>query len=161
INVNSKSKEEKREAYECDITYGTNNEFGCDYLRDNMLLYKEQMVQRPPPCAILDEVDSVLIDESRRPLIISGRAKKTAQTYQHNNDFVATLRQKDDYTYDEKTKGVQLIERGIDKAERFFGGDNLFDLNNVSLIHHINQALKAHVSMHRDTDYVVEEAEVV
>src|SRR5690625_896783 len=161
LTGNAISKEEKREAYEADITYGTNNEFGFDYLRDNMILYKEQMVQRPLPFAIIDEVDSILIDEARTPLIISGSAKKSASMYQQADSFVATLRQEDDFTYDEKTKGVQLIEQGIDKAERFFGVDNLFDLNNVSLIHHINQALKAHVSMHRDTDYVVEEAEVV
>src|SRR5690625_3362143 len=105
LNANSLSKEEKREAYECDITYGTNNEFGFDYLRDNMVLYKEHMVQRPLNYAIIDEVDSILIDEARTPLIISGSARKSASMYQRANAFVNTLNRKTDYTYDEKTKG--------------------------------------------------------
>jgi preprotein translocase subunit SecA len=161
LNTNGLSKEEKREAYECDITYGTNNEFGFDYLRDNMVLYKNQMVQRKLNFAIVDEVDSILIDEARTPLIISGSAKKSASLYQQANSFVITLKQETDYTYDEKTKGVQLTEEGINKAEKFFHIENLFDLNNVSLTHHINQALKAHASMHRDVDYMVQEGEVV
>ncbi|AXI10009.1 preprotein translocase subunit SecA [Oceanobacillus zhaokaii] len=161
LNGNGLSKEEKRDAYNCDITYGTNNEFGFDYLRDNMVLYKNQMVQRPLNFAIIDEVDSILIDEARTPLIISGSAKKSASLYQQANSFVTTLKRDDDYTYDEKTKGVQLTEEGINKAERYFSIENLFDLNHVSLTHHINQALKAHVSMHRDDDYVVEDGEVV
>lgn len=161
LNGNGLSKEEKREAYESDITYGTNNEFGFDYLRDNMVLYKEQMVQRPLNFAIIDEVDSILIDEARTPLIISGSAKKSAAAYQQANGFVTTLKGETDYTYDEKTKGVQLTEEGINKAERYFAIENLFDLDHVSLTHHINQALKAHVSMHLDDDYVVEEDEVV
>ncbi|GIP65212.1 protein translocase subunit SecA 1 [Virgibacillus pantothenticus] len=160
LNGNGLTKEQKREAYYQDITYGTNNEYGFDYLRDNMVLYKEQMVQRPLNYAIIDEVDSILIDEARTPLIISGSAKKSASLYQQANAFVNTLT-KDDYSYDEKTKGVQLTEEGINKAERYFSIENLFDLNHVSLTHHINQALKAHVSMHRDDDYVVEEGEVV
>src|SRR5690625_4086664 len=161
LNGNGLSKEEKREAYECDITYGTNNEFGFDYLRDNMVLYKEQMVQRPLNFAIIDEVDSILIDEARTPLIISGSAQKSISSYQRANSFVKTLKQEGDYTYDVKTKGVQLTEEGINKAERYFGIENLFDLDHVSLTHHINQALRANVSMHRDTDYVIEEGEVV
>ncbi|RDW16526.1 preprotein translocase subunit SecA [Oceanobacillus arenosus] len=161
LNGNGLSKEEKRDAYNCDITYGTNNEFGFDYLRDNMVLYKNQMVQRPLNFAIIDEVDSILIDEARTPLIISGSAKKSASLYQQANSFVTTLRRDDDYTYDEKTKGVQLTEEGINKAERYFSIENLFDLDHVSLTHHINQALKAHVSMHLDDDYVVEDGEVV
>ena len=161
LNANGLSKEEKREAYECDITYGTNNEYGFDYLRDNMVLYKEQMVQRPLNFAIIDEVDSILIDEARTPLIISGSAKKSASMYQRANAFVNTLNRETDYTYDEKTKGVQLAEEGINKAESYFGIDNLFDLDHVSLTHHINQALKAHVSMIRDKDYVIEDGEVV
>ncbi|WP_100010428.1 preprotein translocase subunit SecA [Lentibacillus sediminis] len=161
LNANGLSKEEKRAAYNSDITYGTNNEYGFDYLRDNMVLYKEQMVQRPLNFAIIDEVDSILIDEARTPLIISGSAKKSAQLYQRADGFVSTLNRETDYTYDEKTKGVQLTEEGINKAEQYFGIENLFNLENVSLTHHINQALKAHVSMHRDTDYVVEEGEVV
>ncbi len=161
LNGNGMTKEEKREAYYSDITYGTNNEFGFDYLRDNMVLYKEQMVQRPLNFAIIDEVDSILIDEARTPLIISGSAQKSASMYQQANGFVRILSRETDYTYDEKTKGVQLTEEGINKAERYFSIENLFDLNHVSLTHHINQALKAHVSMQRDTDYVVEEGEVV
>ncbi|PAV31025.1 preprotein translocase subunit SecA [Virgibacillus profundi] len=160
-NGNGLSKEEKREAYNNDITYGTNNEFGFDYLRDNMVLYKEQMVQRPLNFAIIDEVDSILIDEARTPLIISGSAEKSASLYQQANSFVGTLRGEGNYTYDEKTKGVQLTEEGINKAESYFAIENLFDLDHVSLTHHINQALKAHVSMHRDDDYVIEEEEVV
>ncbi|HHU18950.1 MAG TPA: preprotein translocase subunit SecA [Bacilli bacterium] len=161
LNVNSMTKTEKRAAYQADITYGTNNEFGFDYLRDNMVLYKEQMVQRPLNFAIIDEVDSILIDEARTPLIISGSARKSAALYQQANTFVRTLKKEVDYTYDEKTKGVQLSEEGITKAENFFNVENLFDLNHVTLTHHINQALKAHVSMHRDTDYVVKEGKVV
>ncbi|WP_077328059.1 preprotein translocase subunit SecA [Virgibacillus siamensis] len=161
LNGNGLSKEEKREAYNSDITYGTNNEFGFDYLRDNMVLYKEQMVQRPLNFAIIDEVDSILIDEARTPLIISGSAQKSAQMYMQANSFVSTLKHETDYTYDEKTKGVQLTEEGINKAESYFNIENLFNLDHVSLTHHINQALKAHASMHRDTDYVVQEGEVI
>lgn len=161
LNINGVGREEKREAYECDITYGTNNEFGFDYLRDNMVLYKDQMVQRPLNFAIIDEVDSVLIDEARTPLIISGSAEKSANLYEQSNAFVRTLTQENDYTYDVKTKGVQLTEQGITKAENFFKIENLFDLENVTLTHHINQALRANVSMHRDTDYVIEEDSVV
>ncbi|GAE95181.1 protein export cytoplasm protein SecA ATPase RNA helicase [Gracilibacillus boraciitolerans JCM 21714] len=162
LNQNAMTKDEKREAYVADITYGTNNEFGFDYLRDNMVLYKEQMVQRPLHFAIIDEVDSILIDEARTPpLIISGTAEKSANLYQQANTFVRTLKNEEDYTYDEKSKGVQLTEEGNNKAERFFNIENLYDLNHVTLTHHINQALKAHVAMHRDTDYVVEEEQVV
>ena len=161
FNQNGMTKEEKKEAYDADITYGTNNEFGFDYLRDNMVLYKDQMVQRGLNFAIIDEVDSILIDEARTPLIISGSAKKSADLYQRADTFVRTLKIEDDYTYDEKTKGVQLTEEGMNKAERFFQVENLFDVTNVSLTHHINQALKAHVAMHRDTDYVIEEDQVV
>ena len=161
LNGNGLSKEEKREAYQADITYGTNNEFGFDYLRDNMVLYKEQMVQRPLNFAIIDEVDSILIDEARTPLIISGTAEKSTSLYIQANAFVNTLTRETDYTYDEKTRGVQLTEEGINKAERYFSIENLFDLNHVSLTHHINQALKAHVAMQRDTDYVVNDGSVV
>ncbi len=161
LNTNSLSKDEKREAYAKDITYGTNNEFGFDYLRDNMVLYKEKMVQRPLHYAIIDEVDSILIDEARTPLIISGSQKKSQTSYVQADQFVSTLQNEEDYTYDEKTRNVQLTEQGISKAERFFSIENLYDLNNVSLTHHINQALKAHVVMRKDTDYVVDEGEVV
>ncbi|MEW9052370.1 MAG: preprotein translocase subunit SecA [Neobacillus sp.] len=161
LNLNSMSKEEKQEAYACDITYGTNNEFGFDYLRDNMVLYKEQKVQRPLFYAVIDEVDSILIDEARTPLIISGSAQKSTSLYIQANAFVRTLTKDKDYTYDEKTKGVMLTEEGISKAEKAFGIENLFDISHVTLNHHINQALKANVSMHLDVDYVVQDGEIV
>ncbi|MGG5251982.1 preprotein translocase subunit SecA [Neobacillus sp. SM06] len=161
LNLNSMSPEEKQEAYAADITYGTNNEFGFDYLRDNMVLYKEQKVQRPLYYAVIDEVDSILIDEARTPLIISGTAEKSTVLYIQANAFVRTLTRDVDYTYDEKTKGVMLTEEGISKAERAFGIDNLFDISHVSLNHHINQALRANVSMHLDVDYVVQDGEIV
>ncbi|MDR4929101.1 preprotein translocase subunit SecA [Peribacillus simplex] len=161
LNLNSHSKEEKQAAYNADITYSTNNELGFDYLRDNMVLYKEQMVQRPLHFAVIDEVDSILIDEARTPLIISGSAQKSAQLYIQANAFVRTLKKETDYTYDEKTKGVQLTEDGMNRAEKAFNIDNLFDINHVTLNHHINQALKAHISMHLDVDYVVQEGEIV
>jgi preprotein translocase subunit SecA len=161
LNLNSLSKEEKQAAYAADITYGTNNEFGFDYLRDNMVLYNHQKVQRPLYFAIIDEVDSILIDEARTPLIISGTAQKSTNLYLLANRFVTMLKQDVDFTYDEKTKGVQLTEEGITKAERAFSIDNLFDVTHVSLNHHINQALKAHASMHLDVDYVVQDGEIV
>ncbi|MFD9626024.1 preprotein translocase subunit SecA [Peribacillus muralis] len=161
LNLNSHSKDEKQEAYNADVTYSTNNELGFDYLRDNMVLYKEQMVQRPLHFAVIDEVDSILIDEARTPLIISGSAQKSAQLYIQANAFVRTLQKEKDYTYDEKTKGVQLTEDGMNRAEKAFNIDNLFDISHVTLNHHINQALKAHVSMHLDVDYVVQEGEIV
>ncbi|MDP4107450.1 MAG: preprotein translocase subunit SecA, partial [Bacillota bacterium] len=161
LNLNSMSSEEKQEAYAADITYGTNNEFGFDYLRDNMVLYKEQKVQRPLFFAVIDEVDSILIDEARTPLIISGAAEKSTVLYIQANAFVRTLTKVEDYTYDEKTKSVMLTEQGIAKAERSFGIENLFDISHVSLNHHINQALRANVSMHLDVDYVVQEGEIV
>src|SRR5690625_3594765 len=126
-----------------------------------MVLYKDQMVQRPLNFAIIDEVDSILIDEARTPLIISGSAKKSASMYQRANAFVNTLDKSSDYTYDEKTKGVQLTEEGINKAERYFNISNLFDMDHVSLTHHINQALRAHASMTRDVDYVIKDDSVV
>jgi len=161
LNLTGMSREEKQAAYNADITYGTNNEFGFDYLRDNMVLYKEHMVQRPLHFAVIDEVDSILVDEARTPLIISGTAQKSTKLYIQANAFVRTLKKDVDYTYDEKTKSVQLTEEGITKAERAFGIDNLFDLTHVTLNHHISQALKAHVTMQRDVDYVVEDGKVV
>ncbi|MBA2877276.1 preprotein translocase subunit SecA [Anoxybacillus kamchatkensis] len=161
LNLSNMSREEKQAAYNADITYGTNNEFGFDYLRDNMVLYKEHMVQRPLHYAIIDEVDSILIDEARTPLIISGTAQKSTKLYIQANAFVRTLKRDVDYTYDEKTKSVQLTEEGMNKAERAFGIDNLFDLKHVTLNHHINQALRAHVVMQRDVDYVVEDGKIV
>lgn len=161
LNLNSMTKEEKQEAYAADITYGTNNEFGFDYLRDNMVLYMEQKVQRPLFYGVIDEVDSILIDEARTPLIISGSAQKSASLYIQANAFVSTLKNEQDYTYDEKTKSVMLTEEGISKAEKAFHIENLFDMEHVTLNHHINQALKANVSMHLDIDYVVQEGEII
>ncbi|BAQ10215.1 preprotein translocase subunit SecA [Bacillus sp. OxB-1] len=161
LNLNSLSKEEKREAYAADVTYSTNNELGFDYLRDNMVLYSEHKVQRPLFYAVIDEVDSILIDEARTPLIISGQAAKSAELYRLANRFVISLKKDEDYSYDESTKGVVLTEAGIEKAEKAFSIDNLFDLQHVSLNHAISQSLKAHASMHIDVDYVVEEGEVV
>ncbi|PIC81820.1 preprotein translocase subunit SecA [Sporosarcina sp. P1] len=161
LNLNSLSKEEKREAYEADITYSTNNELGFDYLRDNMVLYNEHKVQRPLHFAVIDEVDSILVDEARTPLIISGQAAKAQELYRLANRFVITLKKEEDYSFDESTKGVVLTEQGIEAAEKAFSIDNLFDLQHVTLNHAINQSLKAHVSMHNDVDYVVEEDEVV
>jgi preprotein translocase subunit SecA len=161
LNLNSLSKEEKREAYASDITYSTNNELGFDYLRDNMVLYKEEMVQRPLNFAVIDEVDSILIDEARTPLIISGQAAKAAQLYVQANAFSRLLMKNVDYTYDETTKGVVLTEEGIEKVEKAFNIDNLFDIKHVRLNHAINQSLKAHVTMHKDVDYVVQDGEVI
>ncbi|USK38595.1 preprotein translocase subunit SecA [Cytobacillus firmus] len=161
LNLNGLSKEEKQAAYAADITYSTNNELGFDYLRDNMVLYKEQKVQRPLHYAVIDEVDSILIDEARTPLIISGSAQKSTQLYIQANAFVSRLKKDEDFTYDEKTKGVQLTEEGMTKAEKAFGIDNLFDISHVALNHHITQALKAHSSMHLDVDYVVQDDEIV
>ncbi|MEH7378334.1 preprotein translocase subunit SecA [Neobacillus drentensis] len=161
LNLNSMDKDEKQAAYAADITYGTNNEFGFDYLRDNMVLYKEQKVQRPLFYGVIDEVDSILIDEARTPLIISGSAAKSAVLYIQANAFVRMLKRDTDYTYDEKTKGVMLTEEGISKAEKAFGIENLFDMAHVTLNHHINQALKANASMHLDVDYVVQDGEIV
>lgn len=161
LNINSLTKDQKREAYQADITYSTNNELGFDYLRDNMVLYKEDMVQRPLHFAVIDEVDSILIDEARTPLIISGQAAKSAQLYMQANAFGRLLQKDTDYAYDETTKGVVLTEEGIEKVEKAFSIDNLFDLSHVRLNHAINQSLKAHVTMQKDVDYVVQDGEVV
>jgi preprotein translocase subunit SecA len=161
INVPGMSHDEKQQAYACDITYGTNNEFGFDYLRDNMVLYKEQMVQRPLNFAIVDEVDSILVDEARTPLIISGQAAKSTDLYITADRFVTRLTDIEDYTIDVKLRSVILTDQGVAKAERSFGLENLFDHANVTLNHHIIQALKAHVIMKNDVDYVVQDGEVV
>lgn len=161
LNLSEMTREEKQAAYNADITYGTNNEFGFDYLRDNMVLYKEQMVQRPLNFAVIDEVDSILIDEARTPLIISGSANKSTQLYVQANAFVNTLREDVDYTVDIKTKSVQLTEEGMTKAEKAFGIDNLFNLQHVTLNHHINQALRAKAIIQRDVDYVVQDGEII
>ncbi|WLR41482.1 preprotein translocase subunit SecA [Bacillus carboniphilus] len=161
LNFNGLDKDAKREAYAADITYSTNNELGFDYLRDNMVLYKEQMVQRPLHFAVIDEVDSILIDEARTPLIISGQAAKSTKLYLQANAFIRTLNKEEDFSFDEKTKAVQLTEEGITKAEKAFGIENLFDLSHVALNHHLNNALKAQFVMQKDVDYVVQEEEVV
>ena len=164
LNLNSLNSEEKRAAYNADITYSTNNELGFDYLRDNMVKTVEARVQRPLNYAVIDEVDSVLIDEARTPLIISGEGQESTSLYQVANAFVKTLKKAEeedgsdgDYTLDIKTKAIQLSENGIDKAESYFGLKNLYELKNVDLTHHINQALKANYTMSLDVDYVVAE----
>ncbi|MEK5059502.1 preprotein translocase subunit SecA [Paenibacillus shunpengii] len=161
INLSGMDHASKQAAYACDITYGTNNEYGFDYLRDNMVLYKEQMVQRPLYFCIIDEVDSILVDEARTPLIISGQAQKSTELYFAADRFVKKLVAEEDYTVDIKVKSVALTEAGVAKAERAFGIDNLYDQAHVTLNHHIVQGLKANVIMRRDVDYVVAEGEVV
>ena len=167
---------QRKKAYACDITYGTNNEFGFDYLRDNMVIYKEDMVQRDLHYAIVDEVDSILIDEARTPLIISGAGEKSTDLYIKANAFVSRLRAKvftetddrqpdddidADYIVDEKANTATLTEKGVAKAEQYFGVENLADPENLTLSHHINQALKAHGLMKRDREYVVKDGEVI
>ncbi|HHS2936323.1 TPA: preprotein translocase subunit SecA [Staphylococcus argenteus] len=161
LNLNSKTTEEKRDAYAQDITYSTNNELGFDYLRDNMVNYSEDRVMRPLHFAIIDEVDSILIDEARTPLIISGEAEKSTSLYTQANVFAKMLKQDEDYKYDEKTKAVHLTEQGADKAERMFKVENLYDVQNVDVISHINTALRAHVTLQRDVDYMVVDGEVL
>ncbi len=161
LNLNALSSEEKREQYACDITYSTNNELGFDYLRDNMVVYKNQMVQRPLSFAIIDEVDSILIDEARTPLIISGEAEKSNVLYVRADTFVTTLTEEKDYTVDIKTKSVNLTEEGMARGEKYFDVENLYDLENTILLHHIAQALKANYTMALDVDYVVQEDEVL
>ena len=175
--VHGLNNEERRAAYACDITYATNNELGFDYLRDNMVLYKKDLVQRGHDFAIVDEVDSILIDEARTPLIISGRGDESTDLYRQADDFVSRLRGKicattdekapedenldADYIVDEKAKTATLTSRGVQKAEQAFGLENLSDLENSTLSHHINQALKARAVMKRDVDYVVQDGQVI
>ena len=161
LNLAGMPSEEKKKQYACDITYSTNNELGFDYLRDHMVLYAKQMVQRKLNYAIVDEVDSILIDEARTPLIISGGQKRTANLYAHADRFVKTLKDEEDYNIDIKTKNIQLNEGGIEKAERAFRIDNLYDIKHAVLLHHINNALKANYIMARDVDYVIQDDEVV
>ncbi len=181
------SNEERKAAYQADITYGTNNEFGFDYLRDNMVIYKEEMVQRPLNYAIVDEIDSILVDEARTPLIISGRGSESTELYSMADSFVATLQgrimsqdeaktdpfekfledqeeqveETADFLVDEKAKSCTLTEKGMNKAEAYFKIDNLSDMGNMEISHHINQALKARNIMKKDKDYVVNEGEVI
>ncbi|MFD0896473.1 preprotein translocase subunit SecA [Loigolactobacillus binensis] len=161
LNLNSLSAEEKRAAYQADITYSTNSELGFDYLRDNMVVYKEQMSQRPLNYAIVDEVDSILIDESRTPLIISGQAEKSTALYIRTDRFVKTLKEDEDYKIDLQTKTISLTEQGIRKAEANFGLDNLYDADNMALTHHLDQALRANYIMLLDIDYVVQDDKVM
>ena len=177
--VHGQNNDQKREAYACDITYGTNNEYGFDYLRDNMVTYKENMVQRDLNYAIVDEIDSILIDEARTPLIISGTAGKSSDLYKTANEFVKKLRAKIiveedaksveeteedasyDYIVDLKAKTAALTQKGIKKAEQFFNISNLNDMENTNIVHHVNNALKAHGTMKREREYVVNNGEVI
>ncbi|KYO66544.1 preprotein translocase subunit SecA [Thermovenabulum gondwanense] len=153
--------EERKKAYNADITYGTNNEFGFDYLRDNMVLYREHRVQRELNYAIIDEVDSILIDEARTPLIISGQSDESTDIYYKFARFVPRLKPEEDFTVDEKAHTVIPTEKGIKKAEDFLGVENLYDEENMELLHHFHQALKAHYLMKRDRDYVVKDGQVI
>lgn len=175
--IHEKTNAQRKEAYACDITYGTNNEMGFDYLRDNMVLYKEQKVQRGHNFAIVDEVDSILIDEARTPLIISGRGDQSTDMYRRANEFarglvmdkVAQMDEKQDteetydgdYVVDEKARTATLTQSGVKKAEKYFGVENLMDMENTTLLHHINQAIKAIGVMRRDIDYVVKDGQVL
>ena len=177
--ITGMNPKEKQEAYACDITYGTNNEFGFDYLRDNMVIYKNQLVQRGLNYAIVDEIDSILIDEARTPLIISGRANQSSDLYKKANDFVKRLtpkviveedvkdeaqaedNEKYDYIVDLKAKSASLTQKGIKKAEEEFHLENFNDIENSTLVHHVNQALRAHGVMKRDIDYIVKDGEVL
>ncbi|SES80710.1 preprotein translocase subunit SecA [Anaerobranca gottschalkii] len=159
--VHGMSSSERREAYACDITYGTNNEFGFDYLRDNMALYKEDLVQRDLHYAIIDEVDSILIDEARTPLIISGQVEQDISMYYRYAKLIPKLKNEVHYSVDEKANTVVLTEEGIREVEKQLGIENLYDDENMEISHHINQALRAHVLMKRDRDYVVQNNQVI
>ena len=161
VAVSGMEDEDKKKAYACDITYGTNNEMGFDYLRDNLKSKLDQMVQRPLSFAIVDEVDSILIDEARTPLIISGKGQESSDKYITANKFVKSLVLDKDFTIDIKEKSVQITESGAEKAEAFFGLNNFADIENASLSHHIQQALKANYIFKRDNDYVVSDGEVI
>ena len=160
VIVHGQDPQTRRAQYQCDITYGTNNEYGFDYLKDNMVIHKEQMVQRELNYAIVDEVDSILVDEARTPLIISGPGDKSTHLYSDANTFILTLKP-DDYEIDEKQKSVALTESGIQKAEVYFNVENITDIAHMELYHHINQALKAHTNMKKDVDYVVKDGEII
>ncbi len=161
VAVSGMRPDAKRDAYNCDITYGTNNELGFDYLRDNMVTRKQDMVQRDLAFAIIDEVDSILIDEARTPLIISGRGGKSSEMYSRANRFARRLVRDADYEIDEKKRAINLTEQGIERAETYFEVENLADIENTELYHYINNALKANFIMHRDQDYIVNDGEVV
>ena len=161
VNYRELTPAEKRDAYNSDIMYSTNNEIGFDYLRDNMVVKATDRVARPYNFAIIDEVDSVLIDEARTPLIISGGFMKSANLYIQTDKFAKSLKENDGYIYDEKTKAVSLDQTGIAKAEKTFGVENLYDINHTNLVHFINQALKANYAMKNDVDYVVNDGKIV
>ncbi len=161
VAVSGMDEEAKRKAYECDITYCTNNELGFDYLRDNMVQDIKQKVQRGHFFAIVDEVDSILIDEARTPLIISGRGMKSNEMYYTAQKFAKRLSETEDFEIDEKLKQIRLTEEGISKAERFFNIENLSDINNIELNHHINNALRANFIMKRDDNYIVKDDEIL
>ena len=153
--------DQRKEAYNADVTYGTNNEFGFDYLRDNMVFEKEQMVQRHLAYAIVDEVDSILIDEARTPLIISGPSEESVDEYYRFAKLIPRLKPEEDYTVDEKAHSAVLTEAGVAKMEKWLGVENLFEGEHVQLTHYLNQALKAHTLMKRDRDYVVKDGQVI
>ena len=161
LNLREKSPKEKQEAYNCDILYTTNNELGFDYLRDNMVVKKENRVQRELNYCIVDEVDSILIDEARTPLIISGGVMQSANLYVQADNFVKTLKENEDYVKDEKTRSINLTDEGSSKCEKKFVLDNLYDIANTALVHYVNQALKANYFMKKDVDYVVQDGEVI
>ena len=161
INYREYNQQQKREAYNCDIMYSTNNEIGFDYLRDNMVVRAEDRVQRPLNFVIIDEVDSVLIDEARTPLIISGGKMQSANLYLQADKFVKTLKEDEGYIYDEKTKATSLDAEGIKKAEKYFNVKNLYDIEHATLVHFINQALHANYSMKKDFDYVIQDGKIV
>lgn len=160
-NLRDLSPAEKRERYNCDVLYSTNNEIGFDYLRDNMVVRKEDRVQRPLNFAIVDEVDSVLIDEARTPLIISGGAMHSNNQYLDAQRFVKDLKENEDYIIDEKTNSINLTDEGSRKCESFYGIDNMYDIKHSALVHHINQALRANFTMKNEVDYVVQDGKVV
>ena len=179
LAITGMNPKQKQEAYACDVTYGTNNEFGFDYLRDNMVIYKNQLVQRKLKYAIVDEIDSILIDEARTPLIISGRANKSSDLYRRADNFVRKLKpkviveedvkdfeqeednEKYDYIVDLKAKSASLTQKGIKKAEEEFRVENFNDIENSELVHNVNQALRAHGIMKKDIDYIVKDGQVL
>ena len=160
VTLTGQTPEEKKAAYECDITYGTNNEFGFDYLRDNMQVEKRYKVQRGHSFAIVDEVDSILIDEARTPLIISGVGGKTSELYTVANSFVRTLKE-EDVDIEHKHKQIRLTETGVEKAEKYFKLENLSDISNLEINHHINNALRANFIMKKDINYIVKDDEIL
>lgn len=161
VIVHGITNEQRRAAYRADITYGTNNEYGFDYLRDNMVIFENQRVQRPLNYAIVDEVDSILVDEARTPLIISGAGDKSTSLYTTANSFIQLLKSEEDYTVNEKDNASSLTDQGLEKAEKFFGVDSMTDIANIEVYHHIGQALRANTLMRLDVDYVIKDGEIV